>query len=189
MNNPYDVLGVSPNAPDAQIKEAYRALARKYHPDNYTDNPLSDLAKDKMTEINAAYDEIMEMRRSSSNPSGDGTPNSNTTFPDIRNKIMNGQIDDAETLLDGIPAASRNAEWYYLKGTVQYRRGWLENAHQNFSAACNMDPGNAEYRAAFNQMNKNRAGGYRTQNAGCMGCSPCDCCAAFACADCCCDCC
>ena len=61
MKNPYEVLGVSKNATDDEIKTAYRNLARKYHPDNYVDNPLSDLASEKMKEINDAYDEIMNI--------------------------------------------------------------------------------------------------------------------------------
>ena len=57
MNDPYQILGVSENASDEEIKKAYRELARKYHPDNYHDNPLADLAQEKMKEINAAYEQ------------------------------------------------------------------------------------------------------------------------------------
>ena len=54
MTDPYKVLGVSPTATDEQVKSAYRELAKKYHPDNYVNNPLSDLAEEKMQEINQA---------------------------------------------------------------------------------------------------------------------------------------
>ncbi|MBQ3951898.1 MAG: J domain-containing protein, partial [Oscillospiraceae bacterium] len=66
MRDPYEVLGVSRNASDAEIKKAYRELVRKYHPDNYHDNPLSDLAEEKMKEINEAYDTVQKQRASAS---------------------------------------------------------------------------------------------------------------------------
>ena len=55
MSDPYEVLGVSPSASDEELKKAYRELVKKYHPDNYNDNPLADLAEEKMKEINEAY--------------------------------------------------------------------------------------------------------------------------------------
>ncbi|MBQ9600133.1 MAG: DnaJ domain-containing protein, partial [Clostridia bacterium] len=57
--NPYEVLGVSENADEETIKKAYRELVKKYHPDKYVNNPLADLAAEKMKEINKAYDMIM----------------------------------------------------------------------------------------------------------------------------------
>ena len=71
-NNPYKILGVSPDADDEAIKKAYRELARKYHPDRYTDTDLADLAGEKMKEINAAYEEITRMREAGAAASESG---------------------------------------------------------------------------------------------------------------------
>ena len=68
MTDPYQVLNVSPDASDEEVKKAYRELARKYHPDNYHDNPLADLAQEKMKEINAAYDAIQRQRTAAAPP-------------------------------------------------------------------------------------------------------------------------
>lgn len=62
MTDPYVVLGVSRTASDEEIKKKYRELARKYHPDNYANNPLADLAQEKMKQINEAYDAITKER-------------------------------------------------------------------------------------------------------------------------------
>ena len=70
MNDPYQILGIPENATDDEVKRAYRDLARKYHPDNYHDNPLADLAQEKMKEINAAYEEITKRRSGGGRASG-----------------------------------------------------------------------------------------------------------------------
>ncbi|QEY33941.1 J domain-containing protein [Caproiciproducens galactitolivorans] len=204
MSDPYKVLGVSPNATDDEIKNAYRELAKKYHPDNYSGSPIADLAGEKMKEINEAYDTIIAQRKqqknggySSYNTSNGGYTNpgyayySNTGFGDVRNLIMLGRIADAEQILDGVPPENRNAEWYFLKGTVLYKRGWLEEAYNCLARACQMDPGNGEYRAAMNQVMNQRNGAYGGYNPNVTyanGCSGCDICSSLLCADCCCEC-
>ena len=204
MSDPYKVLGVSPSATDEEIKAAYRELAKKYHPDNYANTPLADFATEKMKEINEAYDTIVSQRRNGGQyqqqPGGGyqnygyGGGNSyyrNFGFNDVRNLIMTGRIADAEQILNGVPMDGRNAEWYFLKGTVLYKRGWLEEASNHFTRACQMDPNNPEYRAAMNQVVNQRSGrygGYNPNMQGTGGCNSCDVCSSLICADCCCEC-
>lgn len=64
--DPYKVLGVSPDASDEEIKKAYRELAKKYHPDR---NPGDEAAAKKMNEVNAAYD-LIKSGNASSGQSG-----------------------------------------------------------------------------------------------------------------------
>lgn len=190
MKDPYSILGVSKNATDEEVKNAYRELARKYHPDNYQDNPLADLASEKMQEINEAYDEIINNRRRKGDYyEGDFSGgNTSTNFPEVRSLISQNRLEQALEVLDGVPIQSRNAEWYFLNGTVQYRRGWFDQAYTSFATACRMEPSNTEYRNAFNHAQRRAGGGgynpYRTYGGGA---NTCDCCQTLICADCCCE--
>ncbi len=116
-----------------------------------------------------------------------------TQFPDVRRLIMDNRFDDANAVLEGVPTDRRNAEWNFLKGTVLYRRGWLEQSYTYLNTAVNMEPGNSEFRAAFNQVSKMRsgnAGGYKVgKGNGNNGCDPCNLCCSMMCADQCCECC
>ena len=160
--DPYQVLGVTQNASEDEIKRAYKELVKKYHPDRYQDNPLSDVAEEKMAEVNMAYDEIMNMRRSGANSYNYGYSSGNgSSYSQIRQKIQRGGLADADIELENIPENSRNAEWFFLKGSVCYARGWLGEATRYFSIAAQMEPNNPEYNAAFNRMNYNAGGNMR----------------------------
>ena len=191
MRDPYAVLGINKNATDEEIKNAYRELARKYHPDNYADNPLSDLASEKMKEINDAYDEIMNSRKGRSKGSNQSYSGGSSAFADIRSLINQGRYEQAQEVLDGVPPERRNAEWYFLNGTVLSARGWFDQAYTSFATACRMDPSNPEYRTSLNRAQQQSARQYNNPyrsygNGG--GMSSCDCCSSLICADCCCEC-
>jgi len=193
MNDPYSILGVNTNASDEEIKKAYKEMARKYHPDNYADNPLSDLANDKMKEINEAYDTIMSQRSAQRNYDGGYSAwAASSNFSDIRNLIAQGRLEDAQELLDGVSPQQRDAEWYFLNGSVLYNRGWFEGAYTSFATACRMNPANPEYRAAYDRINRQRGGMFDGQGGWGQGggsCTGCDICTTLICADCFCRCC
>ena len=177
MNDPYQILGVPETATDEEIKKAYRDLARKYHPDNYHDNPLADLAQEKMKDINAAYEQITRERsgRGSGNSSygsyGSGgtayqrqqyssqSSTGSSVLQQVRMAINSGNLSRAEALLANY--ADHNAEWNFLKGAVCYRRGWMDEAKRYYQTACQMDPGNAEYRSALDFMENANRTAYR----------------------------
>ena len=197
--DPYKVLGISSSATDAEIKEAYREMIKKYHPDKNSNSPLNELANEKTAEVNSAFDEIMNIRRGSGNAStysnNSSSYNGEVDYQGIRANIQSGSTTTAEKMLDDVPNDLRNGEWYFLKGSVCYTRGWLNDAYENFGIATKMNPENAEYKAAFNQLQNNRQGNmngspyqqYRT-NPNATGCSGCDMCQGLICADCCCEC-
>lgn len=191
--DPFKVLGVSENATEAEIKAAYKALAKKYHPDNYTDNPLSDLALEKMKEINTAYDEAMKRVRGAS--SG-GYTGGRSAYDQVRVDINAGRLDKADSFLDSVKSTDRNAEWHFLKGSILYKRGWYSEAYKYFAQAANMEPNNAEYRMAFQNAQRATAAnrGYDPYSnvysspRSSTQCSTCDVCQTLWCADCCCEC-
>ena len=200
MNDPYSTLGISPEASDEEVKKAYRELARKYHPDNYQNNPLADLAEEKMKDINEAYQTIQKQREGGHRASSSGYgyqsqggyqtrgsygrqgqyQSQNPTYARVRSLITSGNLQEADRILDEVP--NPTGEWYFLRGVVAYRRGWLDEAAQNYQIACQMEPGNMEYRQALAMM---QTGGqaYRPYGYGAAFDSL-DCCTSLMCLNC-----
>ena len=207
MKDPYEVLGIGRSATDEEVKAAYRALARKYHPDNYTDdNPLKNLAEEKMQDINAAYDAIQNERAGKGNSGNNGNANyssqnnqgnqSSGIYYEVRMLIQSRKIVDAEKLLMTVESFDRTAEWHFLMSLCLNQRGRMNDAMRELEIACSMDPANMEYQQA-KQMLNNRATGYNSTYYGGGGGADyrrtdadraCDCCANLICLDCLCEC-
>ena len=201
--NPYKVLGVSENATQDEIRNAYLALVKKYHPDKFTDSAMKELATDKLKQVNEAYDMLTKKRQSSNNSStskggyysGDyGTYRGDYAqqFARARAFLSQNNVQSARGVLDSIPL--HNAEWHYIYGIVYLRLGWYDKANEYITRAYNMEPNNAEYRDSYNAIKNSgsRYGGggdyYNVRNGSASGgCSTCDICSGLLCADCCCE--
>lgn len=184
--NPYDYLGINRNASENEVMDAYRKRAGEINNSDLTEEERSRY----MSELDMAYDSIMNQIRGNFNYTEYNNQNSRnqSQYADVRQCINAGRIDDAETILNGVPAQMRNAEWNYLKGLVHQRRGWLNEAYKYYQVAFSMEPQNSEYANAYNAMNRSARGGYRTSEKS-GGSDVCDICSSLICADCCCECC
>ena len=214
MRDPYEVLGVSPNASEEEIKAAYRELVKKYHPDKYQNNPLADLAEEKLREVNEAYEYLEKHRNagyssgtyqsgtyssggysggssysgSSSYSGGSYSSNDNAVYQQVRRDIDAGRLAEAEAALAGI--SIRTAEWIFLSGMISYKRGMYDDAYSKIDQACNMDPSNYEYQRARNTL-AGMGQQYRqtsTQGGYSYEDAFCQACQCYLCADCCCNC-
>ena len=134
MTDPYQVLGVSRGASDEEIKKAYRALSRKYHPDANVNNPNRDEAEEHFKEVQQAYDQIMKEKQQS------------PKMQAAANYIASRHYVEALNVLNGIPFGERRARWYYFSAIANQGMGNNINAMEHAKRAVEMEPSNMEYR-------------------------------------------
>ena len=182
--NPYDILGVAPSATEDEIKKAYRAMSRKYHPDANIGKPGEKEAEEKFKQIQQAYTQIMKEREQGYqsygyqgqgyqgygyNHSGQtaGGDSDTVEMQAAANFINSGRYKEALNVLEGIQ--NRNARWYYLSALANSGIGNNIRAQEMARQALNMEPDNAYYQMLWQQLQSGRqwygnmAGGYGRQ--------------------------
>lgn len=153
--NPYEVLGVSRDASDEEIKKAYRALSRRYHPDANINNPNKAQAEEKFKQIQQAYDQIMKEKqqgyggfRSGAYGGGysSGGRTESVSMQAAANYISNRCYAEALHVLDEIPFSERGARWYYYSAMANAGNGNNVTAKTHIDRAVELEPSNMEYR-------------------------------------------
>lgn len=166
VDDPYKVLGVSRDASDDEIKRAYRALAKKYHPDL---NPGDQEAARKMQEVNEAYDQIKNPEKyAQQSAPGGGYGGYYDPFGGYGQQTRTSQGDQYQTaaeqyirfrrweealnVLQNCP--EKNARWYYLSALANDGLGNQVTALEHMRRAVSMEPDNQEYLWALDRMEK-----------------------------------
>ena len=149
IDDPYQVLGVSPNASDEEIKQAYRRLAKKYHPDR---NPGDAEAARQMQRVNAAYEQIKNPEKAGSGRGSYGydpyggyrqTAQGDSYQQAAYQYIRFGRYQEAINTLNN--TADKDARWYYLSALANDGLGNQVTALEHIRRAVSMEPDNREY--------------------------------------------
>lgn len=137
MQSAEEILGLAPGATVEEVRAAYRALARRWHPDRFKKGPERDWASEHMAQINTAYRVCLRKARSGS---GDDLTRA-------RALIEDGSLKDARALL--MSMNTRCAEWNYLFGMLLLRLRDLRRALIYLGVAAHQEPGCPRYAAAY----------------------------------------
>ena len=160
MVDPYITLGVSRYASDEEIKNKYRELAKKYHPDLNNSSPY---AESRMKEINEAYTQIIKGNKAGPQQSSYGGYGGYTPWGDwgqgygstrsesprmsaVRNYINSGHFSEALNALHSIPSAERGARWHYYYAVAAFNLGNRTEAVEHARSAVDLEPDNFEHR-------------------------------------------
>lgn len=191
MRDPYEILGVSRDASDEEIKKAYRALSRKYHPDANINNPLKDKAEKKFKEVQQAYQQIMDEREHGGtgygnpygNPFGNagygggsggfygqnsrsaGSSESDIHLQAAGNYIRSGHYREALNVLNGME--NRGALWYFYSASANSGLGNNVTALEHAREAVRLEPDNWQYQMLLKRLQG--GGGWYQQRQGMYG--------------------
>lgn len=169
--DPYQILGVSPNATDDEVKQAYRTLSKKYHPDANINNAHQAEYTEKFKQVQNAYKSIMDSRKrgftnqnyggreSQSQSAYNYNGNEQAAFNDAGAYIQAGRYQEALNVLEQIK--TRNSVWFYYSALAMNGIGNNVTALDYARTAAQMEPGNIQYIFLVQQLQAGQ-GQYRS---------------------------
>ena len=158
--DPYQILGISPNASDDEVKHAYRTLSKKYHPDANINSVHQAEYTEKFKQVQNAYKTIMDNRKKGftnqtygqqrSQSSYQYQGNDQAAFQDVAAYIQAGRYQDALSILEQI--RTRSSLWFYYSALAMNGIGNNATALEYAQTAAQMEPGNLQYMLLLQQL-------------------------------------
>ena len=142
--NAFEVLGLSADANEQQIRRAYHARVKRCHPDQFTDAEMQRKAQEELTELNLAYEEALK-RALTMKPTVYRRVPPGEAKATARRLLSQDRYESA--LLQLGRAENRDDEWYYIQGLILMGMKQFGSAHQSFREAIRLQPDNNDYRA------------------------------------------
>lgn len=146
MQENYKILGVSENATEQEITDAYNALKNKYSKDRFLEGEAGNEAAKNLTKLENAYAEVMSNLHNQNST----TTNESQNLSDVEKLLKNGQLDKAQAALDDI--TDRNAEWHYLQSVIFYKKNWFNESKKQLEIAMDMEPKNSKYADSYTKL-------------------------------------
>ena len=141
--NAFEVLGLTLEADQQQVRQAYRTRVKACHPDQFVDQAQQQKAQEQLIQLNLAYEEALRL---SAGRQVDYHAVPVSQAKDIARNLMNqGRYESALRQLGR--ANVRDDEWYYLQGLLLMQLRDYASAHQSFRVAVRLSPDNNEYRS------------------------------------------
>ncbi|MBQ9513608.1 MAG: hypothetical protein IJR66_01315 [Clostridia bacterium] len=165
MQEEYKILGLTEDATDEEIENAYTALKNKYSRERFLEGEAGNEAAKNLTKLENAYQEIKDGKKNKS------AYNSSFSYEEIYNTLKKGDYNTAQQQLDKV--SYRGAEWHYLQSVVFYKKNWINESKKQLEIAIELDPDNQKYKSEYEKLknsmnmhgdNFNNNRGYGTYN-------------------------
>lgn len=146
--NPYEILGVSPEASREEIDDAYRRVREELRNKRMESGLAGEEAAEKLQYLEQSYSDLIDRARRRDNQE-DSTYD---PYEEIKEEIKKGNIAQAQVKLDAV--VNRDAEWHYVQSTIYFKKNWYIESKKQLEFAVSMAPDNSKYTESLDRLVK-----------------------------------